>query len=234
MLSRVFAMTSEESEGMRRVPRQERGRLRVAQILDAAELVFGEHGFEAATTNQIAAQAGVPIGSLYQFFDNKQALLHAVAARYRDGAREALVAALPFEHATSPATDLAARLLHAMVAFGAERMAITRIVLQAGANDELAAAAAGIMSDASNHFAQLLAARLPALPAERTTRSARVALTAVMALLGLVTAEKAHGEAHTLALLAETHVLLGAYIAALDDGSSADWPASDGTIKPVV
>ncbi|HLL55315.1 MAG TPA: TetR/AcrR family transcriptional regulator, partial [Myxococcaceae bacterium] len=46
-------------------------------------------GYEAATTNAIAARAAVPIGSLYQFFPNKSALFNALAARYLAEVREA-------------------------------------------------------------------------------------------------------------------------------------------------
>gem|GEM_PF-2878993 len=69
---------------------------------------------------------------------------------------------------------------------------------------------------ATDHLAALLAIRLPQLPPDQPQRAARVALTAVMALLGLITAEKALGSAHSEALLAETHSLLAAYLGALE------------------
>ncbi len=67
---------------MRRTPQQARGQRRVAQILDAAAEVFAEIGYEAATTNAIAIRANTSIGSLYQFFPNKHAILDALARRY--------------------------------------------------------------------------------------------------------------------------------------------------------
>lgn len=67
----------------RRRPSGAQGERRVAAILDAAEAVFGEAGFEAATTNAIAARAGVSIGSVYQYFPDKTALFDAAADRYR-------------------------------------------------------------------------------------------------------------------------------------------------------
>jgi AcrR family transcriptional regulator len=218
---------------MRRTPRQERGRQRVERILDAAEALLAEEGFEALSTNQIAARAAVPIGSLYQFFPHKEAVLHAVAARYRDGAGAALDAALNPDAASLSAPELAGLLLQTMVAFGSERMGLTRIVLQAGANETLAAVAAGIMQDASAHLAALLALRHPSMPEARRLLAARVALTAVMALLGVVTAEKPRGPAHIKAILGETHQLLAAYLAALDAGAETGWPATDGTMGMV-
>lgn len=59
----------------RKRPRQARSRQMVDRLLGAAAQVFIEGGFEAATTNRIAEAAGVSVGSLYQFFPNKLALL---------------------------------------------------------------------------------------------------------------------------------------------------------------
>ena len=69
---------------LRRAPKQARAQLRVGRILDAAEELFVEVGFDAATTNEIAARASASIGSLYEFFPNKQALAQALADRYVD------------------------------------------------------------------------------------------------------------------------------------------------------
>ncbi len=67
---------------MRRAPQQIRGQQRVDSILAAAEQVLIEHGFDGATTNQIAARAGVPIGSLYQFFPHKNAIVEELSRRH--------------------------------------------------------------------------------------------------------------------------------------------------------
>ncbi|MBE0688646.1 MAG: TetR/AcrR family transcriptional regulator [Anaerolineae bacterium] len=66
---------------MRRTPQQERGQRRVQQILDAAENVFAEVGHEVATTNMIARRANTSIGSLYQFFPNKESIVELLARR---------------------------------------------------------------------------------------------------------------------------------------------------------
>ncbi|MFC0110537.1 TetR/AcrR family transcriptional regulator [Kibdelosporangium aridum] len=64
--------------------RQARGERRMAQLLNAAEEVFAAEGFNAATTNAIAAAAGVSPGTLYQFFPNKDSMAAALAERYVD------------------------------------------------------------------------------------------------------------------------------------------------------
>lgn len=75
---------SERLDLDRRVPTQARSQQRVERILDAAAEVFADVGFEAATTEGIAARAETSIGSLYQFFPNKRALLYAIAQRYAE------------------------------------------------------------------------------------------------------------------------------------------------------
>ena len=57
---------------------------RVNHLLNVAAQVFEEVGYAAATTNAIAARAGVSIGSLYQFFPNKEAIMDALVERYLD------------------------------------------------------------------------------------------------------------------------------------------------------
>lgn len=59
----------------RKTPRQARARETRARILAAASEVFSEHGYAAGTTNRIAAAAGMSVGSLYQYFPNKDAIL---------------------------------------------------------------------------------------------------------------------------------------------------------------
>lgn len=66
---------------MRRTPVQERSAARVQRMLDAAAALLDEVGYEATTTSAIAARAGVSVGSLYQFFPDRRAVLQALALR---------------------------------------------------------------------------------------------------------------------------------------------------------
>jgi AcrR family transcriptional regulator len=77
-------MSSQKSNlpSIAREPQRDRGRLRVAALLKAAAAVFAEKGFDGATMTEVAARASTAIGSLYQFFPNKEALADAVLARY--------------------------------------------------------------------------------------------------------------------------------------------------------
>lgn len=66
---------------MRRLPRQQRSRELVERLLDATAAVVVERGVQHLTTNHIAERAGVSIGSLYQYFPDKDALLEALLER---------------------------------------------------------------------------------------------------------------------------------------------------------
>ena len=61
---------------------QERSRATVAALLDATARVLTREGYDRASTNRIAATAGVSVGSLYQYFPNKEALVAALVARH--------------------------------------------------------------------------------------------------------------------------------------------------------
>ena len=56
----------------------------MAALLRAGEEVIAARGFEAATMAEIAARAGAPIGSLYRFFPNKEALADALIRHYSE------------------------------------------------------------------------------------------------------------------------------------------------------
>jgi AcrR family transcriptional regulator len=66
----------------RKRPKQERSSATVDAILDAAARVLVKQGFERATTNRVAEEAGVSIGSLYQYFPNKEALVAALMQQH--------------------------------------------------------------------------------------------------------------------------------------------------------
>ncbi|MCB9675176.1 MAG: TetR/AcrR family transcriptional regulator [Alphaproteobacteria bacterium] len=65
----------------RRTPSQRRAKESVDAIVEACAQVLVQHGWEATTTNHIAERAGVSVGTLYQYFANREAVLEAVRDR---------------------------------------------------------------------------------------------------------------------------------------------------------
>jgi AcrR family transcriptional regulator len=66
---------------LRRVPVQGRSVARVTRMLDACAGLVDEIGYEALTTTLLAERAGVAIGSIYQFFPDKRAVVQALTLR---------------------------------------------------------------------------------------------------------------------------------------------------------
>ena len=66
----------------RKLPQQERSRIAVEAILEATTRILTEEGYDKANTNRIAERAGVSIGSLYQYFPNKESLMTALMVQH--------------------------------------------------------------------------------------------------------------------------------------------------------
>jgi AcrR family transcriptional regulator len=66
----------------RKFPRQERSKIAVEAILEATTRILTEEGYDKANTNRIAERAGVSIGSLYQYFPNKESLITALMVKH--------------------------------------------------------------------------------------------------------------------------------------------------------
>jgi AcrR family transcriptional regulator len=75
-------MSSESEVAAARAPKRQRGKQRVAELLEAGAAVFAEKGYASATMTEIAARAGAPIGSLYQFFPSKEVLADTLVQNY--------------------------------------------------------------------------------------------------------------------------------------------------------
>ena len=79
----------------RRVPLQQRGQHTLEQILHAAQQVIADEGLDKLTTKRIAAQAGLSVGSVYEYFPNKEAVLCALVGQWFDQLLAALDACHP-------------------------------------------------------------------------------------------------------------------------------------------
>jgi AcrR family transcriptional regulator len=75
-------MPPKRSTNPRKLPQQDRSRVTVEAILEATTHILTEEGYEKANTNRIAERAGISIGSLYQYFPNKEALMAALMEQH--------------------------------------------------------------------------------------------------------------------------------------------------------
>jgi len=77
-----------ESNAARKGPKQQRSKVTVAAIFEATIRVLEQEGSDAATTSRIAEVAGVSVGTLYQYFANRDAILDALQDREFERATE--------------------------------------------------------------------------------------------------------------------------------------------------
>jgi AcrR family transcriptional regulator len=118
---------TQPSGAMRKRPQQARSRATIDAILDAAAHILGERGWAGLTTNSVAQAAGASIGSLYQYFPDKLALIDAVRRRHFDDVLEVLHAAANLE---TPRADRIATLVDGMIAMHSRHPAAHRVLLE--------------------------------------------------------------------------------------------------------
>jgi len=75
---------------LRNIPKQKRSIDRFNHILDTADKLFAEMGYDTVTTNHIAESAEVAVGSVYHFFGDKDAILQALVHRYKERISEVM------------------------------------------------------------------------------------------------------------------------------------------------
>jgi AcrR family transcriptional regulator len=87
-------MAAKPRTSPRKLPQQERSRATIEAILTATARILVKEGFDRASTNRIADEAGVSIGSLYQYFPSKEALVAALVEQHTRQMTQEIVGAL--------------------------------------------------------------------------------------------------------------------------------------------
>lgn len=146
-----------------RAPRRERGKRRVAALLQAAGSLFAEKGYDAVTMTEVAARAGAPIGSLYQFFPSKEVLGDALLDRFGERLGEAL-RSIEERVATCNIPELVDALLGLLDGFQEERAAAGALL---ESRREASARAEELRLSLRRQVARILRARFPELSPKR-------------------------------------------------------------------
>jgi AcrR family transcriptional regulator len=94
-------MNRREINQPRKVPKQERSRATVEALLEATARVLVREGYKRTTTIRVAEVAGYGVGSLYDYFPNKEALVAALIERHAE-AMVTVIGAIFRSHADSP------------------------------------------------------------------------------------------------------------------------------------
>ena len=169
----------------RRRPSQLRSQRRVEAILDAAAAVIVEAGgVDGATTQAIAERAWTSVGSLYQFFPNRDGVVQALAARYLGELQELYAGALSFDAVALPVEALMARIVEPLAAFHARNPAYPHVY---HATTGVPGAAAGREREHQDAVvrlaASLITARAPHVTPARAALHAALVLETIHAVL---------------------------------------------------
>jgi AcrR family transcriptional regulator len=125
----------------RRKPRQKRSTATVAAIFEATARILNAQGGAGLNTNAIAELAGVSIGTLYQYFPDKNAILIALARKELGKASRAALANVEdksLDAATDPARAVVRGVLHAFGGRQRMRKILMESLIGNGLSDELA------------------------------------------------------------------------------------------------
>lgn len=158
----------------RKQPVQQRSAERLARILESAAQVFEDRGFEGATTEAIAARAGVSIGSLYQYFPGKVAVFRALADRFLTQIRGVFESVVAPELAQQPLELLVGQAVDTYAALHRSLPGFRALMLQGPFSPEIVAATKELFSEFESRISELLHLRTPSLGPEERHRIAAV------------------------------------------------------------
>ncbi len=212
-----MAMDPKKTGGARgvRKPTQARAAARRASLLDATARLLDRAGYEALTTNAVAAEASAAIGTVYQYFPSKQALLAGLLERHHDRLEAAIESAV-----ARAGGDLLATADGAVDAFAAVWRSEPgyRAAWAATQAQGLLARTGRDWGDGfTRRVSELIASVAPALGARETRL---VATTAVHLVSGLLLAAMTHAAADETLLIRETKMALRAYLVMRLSGAS--------------
>jgi AcrR family transcriptional regulator len=165
----------------RKRPRQDRSRATVDSILEATARVLVKRGFDGLTTNLVADAAGVSIGSLYQYFPNKAALVAALVEKHVEGMTSLCFAELT-RVAQLPPTQAIRSVIEVMIRAHAVEPELHRVLTEQVPRVGRMAKLREIEAITHRMVAGLLAARKAELAIEDPEMAAFVLVSAIDAI----------------------------------------------------
>ncbi len=196
---------------MRRLPQQARGEQRIAAILRAAAQVFYEVGFDAATTDMIAKQAQTAIGSLYDFFPNKEAIAQRLSEQFCEDLRVLFEGILTDELVQVPLSQLIDDILDPLVQYHQTHPGFQGLWLKSGGDPRLFALHQDLTEVLTSKTAGIFARRYPKLDEASALRFSQICIRTVQALLPLA----GDGPAIDSQIIVELKTMIRAYLQAV-------------------
>ena len=184
---------------LRRTPRQARSQKRVDAILQAAASLLNERGFEAMTTSAIAERAGVPVGTLYQFFPNRDAVLAGLALQYLDDMEADSAQLFTPDIVYVPLPVLMERTIDWIVAFGETHPGFFNVVGGAWVSPELHTASDRFFSQLAGNIGRIITAHAPQLAQERMQVASLILMKLVGTVMPVIESAPAQARAQVIA-----------------------------------
>lgn len=192
-----------------RVPTQERALRRRESILDATARILDRDGYDALTTNAVAREAGTAIGTVYEYFDGREALLEALLVRLSSRLGDAIDRAVAAGGADALA--IADRIVDVFARVWREEPGYRAAWSSAQVTDLLQATGNAWSDDFTARIAALVRSLAPGVKAADARIVAR---TAVHLVSGLLLVAMSSSAATSRALVGETKLALRAYLIA--------------------
>ena len=159
----------------RRVPKQARSQDRFDKIIEIAANLFLEQGFDGTTTNEIARRADISIGSLYQYFNNKESIVAALADRYVEALRKVTTNVVRTDVAELSTATAVDALLDPILEFHLSYPEFRTLWLGTEVSPELRVSMRAMDDEFLGRVEELLKARVPGIPRE----SAKIVVTVI-------------------------------------------------------
>ena len=120
------------AEKKRRNPSQARAQATVDAILEATFQILERDGLSKLTTSRIAERAGVSIGTLYQYFSDRDAILVAMGERQSDALRETITSIVLDSREPSGVRSIVRALMHGLPGSPETRMILSDALFRSG------------------------------------------------------------------------------------------------------
>ena len=175
-----------DEKSLRRSPQQARSQKRVDEILEAASELLVEVGYEQLSTSAIAKRAGISVGSLYQFFANKDAVIQALGQRYLDEMAEMRAAMFTADSIYAPIPVLIERTVDLFVTFVGRHKGFHHIYTSPWVSSELKSVADVMNAQIVIEIERILAGKSPHLPESERHVIAQVMMYVIKGMLPLL------------------------------------------------
>lgn len=193
---------------LRNVPTQARSRERLRRILDAADELLAAEGAGAFNTNRIARYAGVPVGSVYRYFPDKEAIVEALSLSYWSDFEDLVAAAAEIDE-QSPLDEPGSVVLDALAAGFRARRGFLALWYGGLRSQRVRDATRPTRSAVAVSIERILRVHWPAAPAGLRATAARMV---VVAGDGLLRESFRLDPAGNPEVLSESKLMLDAYL----------------------